>query len=192
MTTVSTPASTATSTSALSGTYALDTTHTRIGFMARHAMVTKVRGAFNEFEGTATLDFDDVSRSSASVTITAASIDTRQAQRDAHLRSNDFLAMDEFPTITFVSTGARQTGDADFELDGDLTVRGVTRPVTIPFAFEGTAVDPFGNTRVGFEGSVVINRKDFGVSYNAALETGGVLISDKVTLEFEVSAVKTA
>ncbi len=193
MTTVSAaPAPRSAALSTLSGTYALDTTHTRIGFMARHAMVTKVRGAFNEFEGTATLDFDDVSRSSASVTITAASIDTRQAQRDAHLRSNDFLAMDEFPTITFVSTAARRTDGDEFELDGDLTVRGVTRPVTIPFTFEGTAVDPFGNTRVGFEGSVVINRKDFGVSYNAALETGGVLISDKVTLEFEVSAVKTA
>jgi polyisoprenoid-binding protein YceI len=100
--------------------------------------------------------------------------------------------MDEFPTIEFVSTGARQTGDAEFELDGDLTVRGVTQAVRIPFVFEGTAVDPYGNTRVGFEGSVVINRKDFGVSYNAALETGGVLIGDKVTLEFEVSAVKTA
>ena len=186
------PAPRSSALSALSGTYALDATHTRIGFVARHAMVTKVRGAFNEFEGTATLDFDDVPRSSASVTITAASIDTRQAQRDAHLRSNDFLAMDEFPTITFVSTAARRTGDDGFELDGDLTVRGVTRPVTIPFVFEGTALDPFGNTRVGFEGSVVINRKDFGVSYNAALETGGVLISDKVTLEFEVSAVKTA
>ena len=199
MTTVSTasdvsavPAPRSSALSALSGTYALDATHTRIGFVARHAMVTKVRGAFNEFDGTATLDFDDVPRSSASVTITAASIDTRQAQRDAHLRSNDFLAMDEFPTITFVSTAARRTGDDGFELDGDLTVRGVTRPVTIPFVFEGTALDPFGNTRVGFEGSVVINRKDFGVSYNAALETGGVLISDKVTLEFEVSAVKTA
>ena len=188
MTTVSAPSGL----SALSGTYALDATHTRIGFVARHAMVTKVRGAFNEFEGTATLDFDDVSRSTASVTITAASIDSRQAQRDAHLRSNDFLAMDEFPTITFVSTAARQTGDAEFELDGELTVRGVTQPVTVPFVFEGTAVDPYGNTRVGFEGSVTINRKDFGVSYNAALETGGVLISDKVVLEFEVSAVKTA
>jgi polyisoprenoid-binding protein YceI len=190
--TTTAPVPTASDAHALTGTYALDATHTRIGFVARHAMVTKVRGAFNEFEGTATLDFDDVSRSTASVTITAASIDTRQAQRDAHLRSNDFLAMDEFPTITFVSTAARQTGDEEFELDGDLTVRGVTQPVTVPFVFEGTAKDPYGNTRVGFEGSVVINRKDFGVSYNAALETGGVLISDKVTLEFEVSAVKTA
>ena len=177
--------------SALTGTYALDPTHTRIGFMARHAMVTKVRGAFNEFEGTAFLDGDDVSRSTASVTISAASIDTRQAQRDEHLRSNDFLAMDEHPTITFVSTAARRTGEAEFELDGDLTIKGVTRPVTIPFTYEGTAKDPFGNTRVGFEGSVVISRKDFGVTYNAVLETGGVMISEKVTLEFEVSAVKT-
>ena len=196
MTTVSaavpSPVPTGTGLSALSGTYALDATHTRIGFVARHAMVTKVRGSFNEFEGSDSLDFDDVTRSTATVTIQAASIDTRQAQRDAHLRSNDFLAMDEFPTIEFVSTGARQTGDAEFELDGDLTVRGVTQAVRIPFVFEGTAVDPYGNTRVGFEGSVVINRKDFGVSYNAALETGGVLIGDKVTLEFEVSAVKTA
>src|SRR5919107_3954310 len=100
----------------LTGSYALDPTHSRIGFVARHAMVTKVRGSFNEFEGTAVLDGDDVSRSSASVTITAASIDTRQAQRDAHLRSNDFLAMDELPTLTFVSTTARRTGETEFEL----------------------------------------------------------------------------
>ena len=188
MTTTSAP----TSLSALTGSYALDPTHSRIGFVARHAMVTKVRGAFNEFEGTAHLDGDDVSRSSASVTISAASIDTRQAQRDEHLRSNDFLAMDEYPTISFTSTAARRTGEAEFELDGDLTIRGVTRPVTIPFTYEGTSQDPYGNTRVGFEGSVVINRKDFGVSYNAVLETGGALISEKITLEFEVSAVKTS
>ena len=182
----------ATSLSALTGTYALDPTHTRIGFVARHAMVTKVRGAFNEFEGTVVLDGDDVSRSTASVSIVAASIDTRQAQRDAHLRSNDFLSMDEFPTITFTSTAARRTGEAEFELDGELTIKGVTRPITVPFTYEGTAKDPFGNTRVGFEGSVEINRKDFGVSYNAVLETGGVMIGEKVVLEFEVSAVRTS
>lgn len=178
--------------SELTGTYALDATHTRIGFVARHAMVTKVRGAFNDFEGTAVLDGDDPSRSTATVTIQATSIDTRQAQRDAHLRSNDFLAMDEFPTITFETTAVRRTDDARFEVDGDLTVKGITKPITIPFSYEGTAKDPYGNTRVGFEGAVVINRKDFGVSYNAVLETGGVMISEKVTLEFEVSAVKTA
>ncbi len=183
---------TQTSLSALTGTYALDPTHTRLGFVARHAMVTKVRGSFNEFEGTAVLDGDDVSRSSATLTISVASIDTRQAQRDAHLRSSDFLAMDEHPTITFTSTAARRTGEAEFELDGDLVIKGVSRPVTIPFTYEGSAKDPFGNTRLGFEGSVVINRKDWGITWNAALETGGMLVSDKVTLEFEVSAVRTS
>ncbi len=177
---------------ALTGTYTLDPAHSRIGFVARHAMVTKVRGSFNDFEGAAVLDGDNPASSSANVTIQVHSIDTRQPQRDEHLRSNDFLAMDEYPTITFASTGARQVDDENFELTGDLTVRGVTRSVTIPFEFQGAAQDPFGNSRVGFEGSVVINRKDFGVNFNAALETGGVLVSDKITLEFEISAIKNA
>jgi polyisoprenoid-binding protein YceI len=176
----------------LTGSYTLDPAHSRIGFVARHAMVTKVRGSFNEFEGTATLDGADPANSSAKVTINAASIDTRNAQRDAHLRSNDFLAMDEYPQITFTSTGARQLDDTTFELTGDLTIRGVTNPITIPFSFEGAAQDPFGNQRVGFEGSVTISRKDYGITWNATLETGGVLVSDKVTLEFEISAVKNA
>ena len=176
----------------LTGTYTLDPAHTRIGFVARHAMVTKVRGAFNEFEGTATLDGANPAASSAQVTISTASIDTRNAQRDGHLRSNDFLAMDEYPQITFVSTGARQVDDSTFELTGDLTIKGVTNPITIPFSFEGAAKDPFGNLRGGFEGAVTINRKDYGITWNAALETGGVLVSDKVTLEFEISAVKNA
>ena len=175
----------------LTGTWTLDDTHTRLGFVTRHAMITKVRGSFNDFTGTVTVPDEGIEGATAQVTINASSIDTRNADRDGHLRSNDFFDMETYPEITFVSTAARRTGDAEFELDGDLTVRGVTRPVTVPFTFEGTAQDPYGNTRVGFEGSVVINRKDFGVSYNAALETGGVLISDKVTLEFEVSAVKT-
>ena len=176
----------------LTGAYTLDPAHTRIGFVARHAMVTKVRGAFNEFEGTATLDGANPANSSAQVTISTASIDTRNAQRDGHLRSNDFLAMDEYPQITFVSTGARQVDESTFELTGDLTIKGVTNPITIPFSFEGAAKDPFGNLRVGFEGAVTINRKDYGITWNAALETGGVLVSDKVTLEFELSLVKNA
>ena len=187
MTTATAPALTE-----LTGTYALDPAHSRIGFVARHAMVTKVRGAFNEFEGTATLDGANPANSSARVTISTASIDTRNAQRDGHLRSNDFLAMDEYPQITFVSTGARQVDDSTFELTGDLTIKGVTNPITIPFSFEGAAKDPFGNLRVGFEGAVTINRKDYGITWNAALETGGVLVSDKVTLEFELSLVKNA
>jgi polyisoprenoid-binding protein YceI len=176
----------------LTGTWTLDPAHTRIGFVARHAMVTKVRGSFNEFEGTAVLDGANPANSHAEVTIKAASIDTRNAQRDEHLRSNDFLAMQEHPEITFTSTGARQVDDTTFELTGDLTIRGVTKPVTIPFSFEGAAKDPFGNLRAGFEGSVVINRKDWGVTWNAALEGGGVLVSDRVTLEFEISAIKNA
>lgn len=174
----------------LTGTYEIDPAHSRIGFVARHAMVTKVRGSFNEFTGTAHIDGENPAASTVQVRIKAASIDTRNADRDGHLRSNDFLAMDEHPEITFSSTEITQTGDTEFDVTGDLTVRGVTKPVTVPFTYEGTAQDPFGNTRIGLEGSVVINRKDFGVTWNAALETGGVLVSDKVTLEFEISAIK--
>jgi polyisoprenoid-binding protein YceI len=133
-----------------------------------------------------------LTKSTGQLTIQAASIDTRNEQRDAHLRSNDFLAMEEYPQITFVATDVRQSGPSSLELTGDLSIRGVTNSVTIPFEFEGAATDPFGNLRVGFEGSAVINRKDYGITWNAALETGGVLVSDKITLEFEVSAIKTA
>jgi polyisoprenoid-binding protein YceI len=178
--------------SELSGNYILDPAHTRIGFVARHAMVTKVRGQFNEFEGSGVVDAADFTKSTVTVTIQAVSIDTRNEQRDAHLRSNDFLAMEEYPQITFSSTSIQQTGPNGVELTGDLTIRGVTNTVTIPFEFEGAATDPYGNLRVGFEGSVVINRKDYGITWNVALETGGVLVSDKITLEFEVSAIKIA
>jgi polyisoprenoid-binding protein YceI len=174
----------------LSGTYTLDPAHTRIGFVARHAMVTKVRGHFDDFEGSAVVDATDLASSTATLTIQAASIDTGNAQRDEHLRSNDFLAMEEFPQITFVSTGVAQTGATSLELVGDLTIKGVTNSVTIPFEFEGAATDPFGNLRVGFEGSVTVNRKDYGITWNAALETGGVLVSDKIVLEFDISAIK--
>ena len=177
---------------ALTGDYTFDTAHSRIGFVARHAMVTKVRGSFNEFEGSAHLDGDNPANSSGQVTIQAKSIDTRNSQRDEHLRSNDFLAMDENPEITFVSTAIAPAGDAEFVVTGDLTIRGVTKSVDVTFEYTGTATDPFGTQRLGHEGSVVINRKDFGVSWNAALEGGGVLVSEKVTLELEVSAIKNA
>ncbi len=183
---------TATDYTQLTGDYALDPAHSRIGFVARHAMVTKVRGAFNEFTGTAHLDGENPNRSSAQLRIQAASIDTRNADRDGHLRSNDFLQMDEHPEITFTTTEITWTGQDSFDVTGDLTIKGTTRSVTVPFTFEGQATDPFGNVRVGFEGSTTINRKDFGVTWNATLETGGVLVSDKVTLEFEVSAIKQA
>ncbi|MCO1581147.1 YceI family protein [Crossiella sp. SN42] len=177
--------------SELTGDYAIDATHSRVGFVARHAMVTKVRGAFNEFDGRIKVDGDNPANSSVAVTIDAASIDTRNAQRDEHLRGSDFLELEKFPQIRFVSTSVAQDGE-DFALTGDLTIKDVTRPVTIDFTFEGTAKDPFGNTRVGFEGTTTISRKDFGITWNAALETGGVLVSDKIVLEFEVSAVRAA
>jgi polyisoprenoid-binding protein YceI len=186
------PSAATTTLTDLAGTWAIDAAHTRIGFVARHAMVTKVRGAFNEFEGTAVVDAADFTRSNATVTIQAASIDTRNEQRDGHLRSNDFLGMEEYPEITFVSTGVIETGATSLELTGDLTIKGVTNAVTVPFEFEGLATDPFGNLRAGFEGAVTINRKDYGITWNAALETGGVLVSDKIVLEFEVSAIKNA
>lgn len=176
----------------LSGSWTIDPAHSRIGFVARHAMVTKVRGAFNEFEGTADVNTEDFAQSQANLVIQAASIDTRNDQRDEHLRSNEFFDMQAYPQITFTSTAVTKTGPTDLEITGDLTIKGVTRSVTVPFEFEGLAGDPFGNLRAGFEGSVVINRKDYGVTWNAALETGGVLVSDKITLEFEVSAIKNA
>jgi polyisoprenoid-binding protein YceI len=177
---------------ALTGDYTIDTAHSRVGFVARHAMVTKVRGSFNEFEGTIHLDGDNPENSSGRVTIQAKSIDTRNSQRDEHLRGNDFLDMDNHAEITFASTAIKQDDDTNFTVVGDLTVRGVTKSVEIPFEYTGSATDPFGNQRVGLEGSVVINRKDFGVNWNAALETGGVLVSEKVTLEIEVSAIKNS
>jgi len=176
----------------LTGEYTLDPSHSRIGFIARHAMVTKVRGSFNAFTGSVTIDGTDPSKSSATVTIDASSIDTRNADRDGHLRSNDFLDLETYPEITFVSTSISQSGDDSFDVTGNLTIKGVTREITVPFSFEGTATDPFGNSRVGFEGSTTINRKDYGVTWNTVLETGGVLVSDKITLEFEISAIKNA
>ncbi|MDQ2796645.1 MAG: YceI family protein [Actinomycetota bacterium] len=178
--------------STLTGTYTLDAAHSRLGFVARHAMVTKVRGAFNEFEGTATIDGTDPSKSTVSITAQVASIDTRNAQRDGHLRTNDFLDAETFPQLTFTSTSIEHDGGNDFKVTGDLSVKGVTKSVTIPLEFQGAAKDPFGNDRIGFEGSTQIVRSAYGVTYNAALETGGVLVSDKITLEFEISAIKNA
>src|SRR5262245_9118674 len=151
MTTLTTPVAT--------GTYTIDAAHSTIGFVARHAMVTKVRGSFTEFEGQAVVA-DDVAQSSAQVAIKVDSIDTRNEQRDGHLRSNDFFDMENHPEITFASTEVRPHGDG-FRVTGDLTIKGTTKPVTVDFEYTGSATDPFGNERVGFEGSVVVNRKDW-------------------------------
>ncbi len=173
------------------GTYTIDPTHSRIGFVARHAMVTKVRGSFNQFEGSGYFDAENPSHSRLQLTIKAASIDTRNADRDAHLRSNDFFDMETYPEITFTSTSVEPAGADTYRVTGDLTIKGVSKPVTVEFEYTGTATDPFGNQRIGFEGSTTVNRKDWGVNWNAALEAGGVLVGEKVTLEFEVSAIRS-
>jgi polyisoprenoid-binding protein YceI len=174
----------------ITGDYVLDVAHSRLGFVARHAMVTKVRGAFNDFEGTAHLDGDDPAKSYATVSIDVASVDTRQPQRDDHLRTNDFFDAATYPKITFVSTAVEKLDEETFRMAGDLTIKNVTKSVSVDFEYSGSATDPYGNQRVGFEGSTVINRKDFGVNFNAVLETGGVMVSEKITLEFEISAIK--
>jgi polyisoprenoid-binding protein YceI len=183
--------STSTVPATLTGTYTIDPTHSRIGFVARHAMVTKVRGSFNEFEGSGYFDAENPSNSKAQLIIQTASIDTRNADRDGHLKSNDFFDMETYPQITFTSTAVEQVDAENYRVTGDLTIKGVSKPVTVDVEYTGTAVDPYGNTRLGFEGKTIVNRKDWGVNWNAALEAGGVLVSEKVTLEFEVSAIRT-
>ena len=172
----------------ITGDYTIDTSHSRLGFVARHAMVTKVRGQFGAFEGTARIDEANPSASKVDLTIQVASVDTGSADRDGHLKSGDFFDVETYPTITFTSTEVKRDG-ADWAVTGDLTIKDVTKPVTIEFEQTGSAVDPFGNTRVGFEGETTINRKDWGLTWNAALETGGVLVSEKIKLEFDVSAI---
>lgn len=175
----------------ITGDYVLDITHTRIGFSARHAMVTTVRGQFGEFEGSAHIDTANPAGSSAKVNIATASISTGNADRDGHLRSGDFFDVETFPEIGFVATDVARVDAATWQVTGDLTIKGVTNPVTVEFESTGSARDPFGNLRVGFEGAATINRKDWGLTWNAALETGGVLVSEKIKLEFDVSAIAT-
>lgn len=175
----------------IAGDYTIDASHTRIGFSARHAMVTTVRGQFKEFAGIAHIDTATPSASSVQLTIQSQSIDTGVADRDGHLRSADFFDAENNPEITFVSTAVERDGD-DWTITGDLTIGGTTKPITVPFELTGSAQDPFGNVRVGFEGATTLSRKEWGLTWNAALETGGVLVSDKIKLEFDVSAIRNA
>ena len=155
-------------------------------------VLDQVRGAFDDFDGTVVFDAADPADTAVRITIQTASINTRSAQRDEHLRGNDFLAIDAHPEITFVSTGLRLTGDTSLELTGDLTIKDVTHAVTIEFEEGGSAKDPFGNLRIGFEGETTVNRKDWGLTWNAALETGGILVSEKIKLEFDISAIRNS
>lgn len=177
---------------ALTGDYVIDAAHSSIGFTVRHAMVTNVRGSFTEHEGTLHLDGSDPARSTAAIDVKIASVDTGIADRDGHLRGGDFFDAEAFPLMSFRSTGARQLGGDAYRITGDLTIKDVTRPLSIDLEFNGSATDVYGNERVGFEGSAEILRSDWGLTWNAALETGGVMVSDKVKLTFDISAVKQA
>ncbi|MEV8066076.1 YceI family protein [Streptomyces sp. NPDC085995] len=177
---------------ALTGDYTIDPAHSTLGFTARHAMVTNVKGRFTEFTGTLHLNGADPAASTATLDIAMDSIDTGSADRDGHLKSADFFKTEEFPSMTFRSTEAEALGGDDYRITGDLTVLGVTKPVTIDLEFNGAAKDPFGNERVGFEGKTEILRSEWGLTWNAALETGGVLVSDKIKLNFDISAIKNA
>jgi polyisoprenoid-binding protein YceI len=182
---------TAVATDTLTGNWTIDTAHSRIGFTARHAMVTKVRGSFTEFAGTAELNAEQPAASRIDLTVEVASVNTGNEQRDGHLRTNDFFDAETHPQIRFVSTSVERVDPENYRLTGDLTIKGITHPVTVDFEYTGVATDPYGNQRAGFEGKASINRKDWGVSFNAALETGGVLVSEKIGLEFDISAVRS-
>jgi len=181
---------TASTTLDLTGTWDLDPAHTRLGFAARHAMVATVRGSFGIFSGVIQIDHVDPSRSSAEVEIDAASLSTGNEQRDQHLRSPDFLDVERHPRIVFRSDRAEQTDEDTFKLYGTLTVKDVARPVVLDLDYQGSSPDPFGNVRAGFEGRSTINRKDWGLTWNVAIEGGGILVGDKVKIELDVSAIK--
>ncbi|MDD7385333.1 MAG: YceI family protein [Actinomycetaceae bacterium] len=173
----------------IKGTFAIDPEHSLLGFSARHAMVSKVHGSFRSFEGTAKGSVADPANGKIFVTFRTDSIDTGNAKRDAHLRSADFFDSEQFPTGSFESTSI-EVDDDELTVTGQLTLHGVTNPVTIPFEFGGAQVGPDGVLRIGFEGATTISRQQWGLTWNAALEAGGVMVKDKVKLEIEIEAVQ--
>lgn len=174
----------------LSGDWDLDPAHSRVGFSAKHAMVANVRGAFNDVTGTLHADLEHPEESTAEIILKVASIDTRNQQRDDHLRSADFFDAEQWPEIVFRSTRIEEVEENAIVVSGDLTIRDVTKTITIPIEFTGAHVDATGALRGGFEGSRRIDRREFGLEWNVALDTGGWLVSEKITLEFELSAIK--
>jgi polyisoprenoid-binding protein YceI len=171
-------------------TWNVDPTHSHVEFAIRHLMITTVKGRFTDVKGTVKSDGSDPAKGNVSVTIGVASIDTREPQRDAHLRSADFFDADKFPTITFNSRNIRDVGSNSFKLVGDLAIRGVTREVVLDVTSEGRAKDPWGGERAGFTASGRINRSDFGLTWNQALETGGVLVGDEVKISIDAELIR--
>ncbi len=172
-------------------TWKLDPAHTLVEFSAKHLMISTVKGRFTDVEGTIYADEKDMENSSVDVTLKAASIDSRTEMRDNHLRSADFLDVENFPAITFKSTGIE--GDrSEFKLTGDLTIRGVTRPITLDVTFEGQTKDPWGGERVGFSAKGKLDRRDFGLTWNVLLETGGLTVGNEIKVNIELEAIKAA
>lgn len=174
----------------ITGSYAIDPNHSRLGFVVRHAVVSRVRGSFKEFDGSGYFDLDEAANSYLRLSVVTASIDTGNADRDAHLRSSDFFDVERYPEMTFTSTDVERNGFDSYQVKGDLALRGITRPVTIELNYEGSAIDPDGDRRIGFDGRGAISRKDWGLTWNTALEAGGVLVSDSVELELGVAAIR--
>jgi polyisoprenoid-binding protein YceI len=170
-------------------TWAVDPAHSNVEFAVRHLMISTVKGRFGEVSGTVQLDDKDLAGSVVDVSINTASIDTRQADRDAHLRSADFFDVEQFSMLTFRSSSVTRDGD-EFRVDGDLTIRGVTRPVTLRVTEEGRTRDPWGGERIGFSATAKINRRDFGLTWNQVLETGGIAVGDEVKISLDVELVK--
>jgi polyisoprenoid-binding protein YceI len=169
-------------------TYTIDKTHSEVTFQVRH-LVTKVRGHFNDFAGTVTFDEAHPERSSVTFSIVAASIDTGTADRDTHLRSDDFFAVEKHPAITFTSSKVTKKSAESYDVEGALTIRGTAKQLTLPVTYLGAATDPWGNARVGFETEITVNRKEFGLNWNAALEAGGFLVGDDVKISVSVQAI---
>lgn len=170
--------------------WGIDPTHSEIGFKVKHMMFTNVSGKFDTFEASAEIEGDDFSQATFSFSADAASINTGNADRDNHLRSADFFNVEQFPTLHFKSTSVQKTADNEFKLNGDLTLHGISNPVVLDVEYGGTMQDPWGNTKAGFTLSGKINRKDWGLNWNAALEAGGVLVSEEVRLSMDVQMVK--
>lgn len=170
------------------GVWNIDPSHSSISFVARHMMVTKVRGAFGEFSGQITVD-ENLQASKVEASVVMASVDTRDAKRDEHLRSPEFFDVDNHKTMEFRSTSVKQS-DSGWQLTGDLTIKGVTRPVTLDLEYTGAGTNPWGMEVAGFEATTKISRKDFGLEWNVALETGGVLVGDEVKIELDIQAVR--
>ena len=185
-------ATTETTVTTLTGDYDIDPTHSRIGFAAKHAMVATVRGQFKAYAGEVHLDQENPSNSRVNLQIEVKSVDTGNADRDAHLLTPDFFNVEAFPTITFTSTNVEKVDDDVYTLIGDLTINDKTNPVAVEFELTGTSTDPWGNFRAGFEGRTTVNRRDWDLAWNVALDKGGVLVGEKVKLEFDISSVRRA